>query len=44
MGVHSHLIEYRLLGSMASLNAALIHLGQKRFRFQYRYFVRSFLK
>jgi hypothetical protein len=33
MGVHSHLIEYRLLVSVASLIAALIHLGQKRFRF-----------
>src|SRR6201984_2672408 len=33
MGVHSHLIEYRLLGSVASLIAALIHLGQKRVRF-----------
>ena len=33
MGVHSHLIEYRLLGSVASLIAALIHLGQKRFGF-----------
>ncbi len=32
MGVHSHLIEYRLLGSVASLIAALIHLGQKRCR------------
>ena len=33
MGVHSHLIEHRLLGSVASLIAALIHLDQKRFRF-----------
>ena len=33
MGVHSHLIECRLLGSVASLIAALIHLDQKRFRF-----------
>ena len=42
MGVHSHLIGYRLLGSMASLNAALIHLGQKRFRFS-RPLFRSFV-
>ena len=33
MAVRSHLIEHRLLGSMASLIEALIHLGQKRFRF-----------
>jgi len=33
MGVQSHIIEHRLLGSMASLLAALIHLDQKRFRF-----------
>jgi hypothetical protein len=33
MGVHSHLIEHRLFGSVASLIAALIHLDQKRFRF-----------
>jgi hypothetical protein len=33
MGVHLHLIEHRLLGSMASLIATLMHLDQKGFRF-----------
>ena len=33
MGVHSHLFEHCLLGSVASLIAALIHLDQKRFGF-----------
>ena len=33
MGVDSHLFEHCLLGSVASLIAALIHLDQKRFRF-----------
>ena len=30
MGADSHLIEYRFLGSVASLIATLIHLGRKR--------------
>jgi len=33
MGVDSHLFEHCLLGSVASLIAALIHLDQKRFGF-----------
>jgi hypothetical protein len=36
MGVDSHLVEHRFFGFVASLIAALIHLDQKRFRFQYR--------
>jgi hypothetical protein len=33
MDVRSHLIEHRLLGSVASLIAALVHLDQKMFSF-----------
>jgi hypothetical protein len=36
MSVHPHLIEHRWLGSVASLIAALIHLGSERFRFSIR--------
>jgi hypothetical protein len=33
MGVHLHMIEHRLLGSVASRAAALMHFDQKSFRF-----------
>jgi hypothetical protein len=36
MGVDSHLIEYRFLGSLASVIAALIHLGKRSAPFSKR--------